>query len=221
MNNEIQKFRTFAITIRPRNGIDDDAIIVVTEWIRKRCTHYYIVTEKEGSAKHIHAALYLKVSVTRSQILTVLLRLGAKIDLDNDEIAVLRKGLRILYSNDFVENYLSKDDNTEVVASCLPESSTLLSWYPPKPQPLTKKIAARHSKYYWELEALWNLHKRPIEEANTPNIRNFLFNMMYNKRLIPVIKDDKSIIQVAKHLTRWINRKDESTIEIPPFETEE
>lgn len=221
MDLESQKFKTYAITLRPRDGIDDDAVAVVTDWVRKRSEYYHIVTEKTGSARHLHAALYLRLEITKSNMNTLLCRLGKKIGLDNDELSVLRKGLKILYSNDFVSTYLDKDDDTEVIVSCLPEYKFLESWYPPKPLPLNKKKLQRHSKYYWELEALWFQHKRPIDEVNTQNIRNFLFNMMYCKRLIPVLKDDKTIIQTAKHLSRWINRKDESTIEIPPFDNEE
>jgi len=221
MDNDNLKFKTFAITIRPRDGIDDDAIAVVNDWIRKRCEYYHVVTEKTGSARHIHAALYLRLEITKSNMNTLLCRLGSKIGLDNDEISVLRKGLKILYSNDFVTSYLNKDDDTKVISTSLPESKFLDSWYPPKPLSRNKKHIQRHSKYYWELEALWFQHKRPIEEVNTQNVRNFLFNMMYCKRLIPVIRDDKSIVQTARHLTRFINKKDESTIELAPFENEE
>jgi len=221
MDIEQQKFKTFAVTIRPRNGIDDDAVTVVTEWIRKRSQYYHVITEKTGSAKHIHAALYLRLEITKSNMNTLLCRLGKKIGLDNEEITVMRQGLKILYSNDFVTTYLNKDDDTVVIATSLPEKQLLESWYPPKPLPLNKKKVQRHSKYYWDLEALWFTHKRPIEECNTQNVRNFLFNMMYAKRLIPVIRDDKSIVQTARHLTRFINKKDESTIELAPFENEE
>ena len=74
---------------------------------------------------------------------------------------------------------------------------------------------------YWELEKLWYEHSRPGIEVNTENVRHFLFSMMYNKRLINIIKDDKTIIQTARHLTRWINKVDYSTIELAPFEKEE
>jgi hypothetical protein len=44
---------------------------------------------------------------------------------------------------------------------------------------------------------------------------------MYSLRILPVIKDDKTIIQTARHLTRWLTKKEHSTIELPPFEKEE
>lgn len=187
--NPLQKFRTYAVTLRPRNGIDDSQASKIVAWMKKRCTHLHVVSEKTGSARHVHAALYLKMDVTRSNFATVLVRLGAQLGFDEEEKVILRKGIRILYSDDFVQSYLDKDDDTEVLISDLPAVGTLYDWYPPKPSPVVH--TAKHSKYYWDLELLWNTHKRPVEECNTQNVRNFLFDMMYNKRCIPVIRDDK------------------------------
>lgn len=215
-----QKFRTYALTLRPLNGVTDSTISNVTKWIKKRSTHYHIVTEKTGSERHIHAALYLKTDVTKVNFRNVWIRLCKAEGLTDQEITVARKGVKILYSNDFIDNYLDKDDDTEVVESCLPEMKSLEQYYPPKPveRSGTKR---KCSAYYYELEELWHKHKRPLLEVNSENCRHFLFNMMYNERCINVIRDDKTIIQTARHLTRWLNKADESTIELAPFEKEE
>lgn len=213
------RFKTFALTLRPRNGITDKQVEDLAGWIRKRSEHYHIVSEKTGAAKHVHAALFLKTAVTRSNFAVVYSRLLKKFSLDFEEIAVAKKGLKILYNNDFVVNYLDKDDDTIVIASSLPEVSRLESYYPPKPT--VKNRVEQHSKYYWQLESLWHKHVPPTYEVNTPNVRDFLFKMMYHERCLSVIKDDRQIIQVARHLTRWLNRVTHSTIEIAPFEKEE
>jgi len=215
------RFRTYALTLRPRNGVDTAEISTTVKWIKKRCEFYHIVTEKTGSDRHIHAALYLKTDVTKSNLTTVWIRELKKLGLDSSELTVARKGVKILYSNDFVDNYLDKDDDTVVIESNLPEKSTLLQYYPPKPVSATVAKARKCSAYYHELEALWHQHKRPLLEINTENARHFLFNMMYNERCINVIRDDKTIIQTARHLTRWLNKADSSTIELAPFEQEE
>lgn len=220
--NEAQKFSTYAVTLRPRNGVTPSQVAAVSTWIKKRCTHYYIVTEKSDHEIHLHAALYLRVSVTRSNFVTVYVRLLKTFELDIEELSVARKGVRILYSNDFITNYLDKDDDTVVVATCLPEMALLNQYYPPKPVVVdsdsrTKKCSA----YYHSLEELWHKYKRPLMEVNTVNVRHFLFNMMYNERCINIIKDDKTIIQTARHLTRFLNRAQECTFELAPFENEE
>jgi hypothetical protein len=213
------RFKTYALTLRPRNGVNQEQVNEITSWIRKRSDHYHIVTEKTEGAKHVHAALYLKVSVTRSNFCVVYSRLLKKFNLDFEEIVVAKKGVRILYNNDFVLKYLDKDDDTVVVASSLPEVSRLQAWYPPRPELKTK--IEQHSKYYWQLENLWKKHTPVYYEVNTVNARNFLFNMMYNERCLSVIKEDRQIIQVARHLVRWIKREQYCTFEIPAFEKEE
>ena len=144
MDFDKQKFQSFALTLRPRNGVTDEQVKEVTAWNRKRSLHFHVITEKDGSARHIHAALILKTAVTRSNVLTVWQRLIKKFGLDTEELAVARKGVRVLYSNDFIDQYLNKGDDTEVIASELPEKAHLESYYPPKPEVKTK-AAPRHS----------------------------------------------------------------------------
>lgn len=218
MSDTTPKFSTFALTIRPRNGIDDGQLAVVTQWIRKRSTYYHIITEKSGPERHVHAALFLKQAVTKSNLTTILVRLCKdKLSFSPDELPILRKGIKILYNNDFIESYMDKDDATQVIATELPSQSHMESWFPPKPL----KKAEKHSHYYWNLEELWYKHQSPTIEFNTENARNFLFNLMYNLRTIPVIRDDKQIVQTARHLVRWLTKKDYSTIQLAPFENEE
>lgn len=211
------KFSTYALTFRPKDGITDEQIDKLHEWIRKRSKYYHIVTEKTGSAKHLHAGLVLRVPVTRSNISVLLTRLFQ--GLNNEERRVWLNGIKIMYNKDFIDNYLEKDDDTVVIASSLPENGCLDSYFPPKPASVqrTRKCSA----YYHELETLYWQHVEVGTDVNTMNIRNFLFKMMYSERCIPVIKDDKTIIQTARHLVRWIKKEEYSTIVIPPFEREE
>lgn len=220
--SSVQKFKTYALTIRPRNGIDNGALNLISDWIRKRCEFYHIITEKTGHERHVHAALFLKMPITKSNMNTLLVRLAKdSLGFDPEELTVLRKGVKILYSNDFIENYLDKDDDTEVVQTNLPATNHLDSWYPPKPiDPETSK-QQKHSHYYWELERLWYMYMSPTYEVNTKTVRDFLFNMMYSERCINVIRDDKTIVQTARHLVRWINKTTTNTIELAPFEQEE
>lgn len=216
------RFKTYALTVRPRDGITEQQLGALATWIRKRSDHYHIVTEKTASARHVHAALYLKVAVSRSNFVVVFARLLKQFGLDFEEMAVAKKGVKILYNNDFVTCYLNKGDDTVVVASSLPEVSRLDAYYPPKPEVASRvSRTEQHSKYYWHLESLWHKHVPPTYEVHTLNARDFLFRMMYHERCLPVIKDDRQIIQVARHLTRWLNRVTTSTIELPAFEKEE
>jgi len=94
-------------------------------------------------------------------------------------------------------------------------------YFSPKPIPKEQQTAKKCSLYYHELERLWYEHRTPAFEVTTITTRDFLFEVMYAKRVLPVIRDDKQIIQVSRHLTRWLNRVTSSSIELPCFEKEE
>lgn len=210
-------FKTYAVTVRPSDGITDPQIEKFVKWVKRHCVYYHVVTEKDGSQRHIHSGLVLKEPKLKTNV-TAMLK-GLFKQMSTDEHRVLSRGVKIMYNDDFIQQYLDKDDDTVVIESCLPESGTLESFYPPKPT--TPEVPRKCSAYYHELEALWYKHQAPHHDVNTMCVRDFLFKMMYSDRVIPVIRDDKQIIQVARHLVRWIKKADASTIVLPPFESEE
>lgn len=201
------KESVFAITHRPKNGVSDHDVQKLTDYLRKRGKYYKIITEKEGHERHIHAVLYLKEPTYKKTVVRAILNLYP--ELLPEEKMVLRQGVKVSRSTQWLD-YLLKGDSTVIIAENLPEVSHLDSYYPEPTRPVreSKKIT-----YYLKLEKLWYEHARPMLVANPENCRHFLFNMMYNERIIDVIRDDKSIIQVSRHLSRYINKVSESTIE--------
>lgn len=215
-----EKYRTYAVTIRPLDGITDKQVSRVTKWVKKNCDFYHVVTEKTMAERHVHAGFILKEAKPRSNVLQMIMQLFK--DLTVSEKAVLRHGLKIMYNWDFINTYLDKDDDTVVIESCLPEEGHIESFFPPKPEPPTiEQSKKKCSLYYHELEALWWKHTTPGYEVHTMNARDFLFKMMYSERCIPMIRDDQTIKQTARHLVRWLNKQTQSTIELAPFEKEE
>lgn len=221
MSEEDNKYRSYAITVRPKDGITDRQVTLFAKFVRKTCDHYHVVTEKTGHERHLHAGLFLKDATTRSNFVTRIQRLFK--DLTTQEKSVLRQGIKIMYNVDFINTYLDKDDDTVVIESSLPEAGHLESFFPPKPVP--KAVAAKRcSLYYHELERLWFEHCPTDMEITTRTIRNFLFKMMYQKRCIPVIRDDKQIVQTARHLCRWLTQSEhcsDNAISLAPYEHEE
>lgn len=215
----VVKFTTFALTIRPAAGVTDQHILDVDKWVRKHARYYHVVTEKEGSARHIHAGLVLYEPKQRSNVTQAMKYIFKH--LSPIEQRVMLKGIKVMYNEDFIRKYLDKDDNTVVVASCLPEDGHMEKYFPPKPEPRSSQVTKKCSHYYHELESLWYEHVSPDIQVNTINARNFLCKMMYSVRCIPVIRDDKQIIQTARHLVRWLKKTEEYPLELPPFEQEE
>lgn len=212
--SETLSIRSYAITIRPRGGIDHGDIAVFVAWCKKKCDYYYIITEKEDDARHIHAGIFLKSKSTKSNLATLLLRLFK--DFSVEEKSVLRNGIKMMYNADFINNYMDKGDDTVVIETHLPEEATMDSYFSECPAP-KKKGPSSTDPFYANLEKLWWEHKRPIEETNPSNLRNFLMNMMNNKRLIRVIADNKKIYQISCALSRYINKETSWNVEADPF----
>lgn len=211
-------YRSYALTVRPLNGVTDDHVDRLSKWVTKCSKYYRVITEKTGSERHIHVGFILKEARMRSNVLQRILQLFP--EFSPTERQVLRQGLKIMYNTDFITNYLDKDDDTVVVVDNLPEVSHMEAYFPPKPD-LKVRGEKKCSLYYHELEALWFKHSTPGTDINTVTVRDFLFRVMYCLRVLPVIRDDRQIVQTARHLTRWLKHESYSTIEIAPFEKEE
>lgn len=215
----MDRFKTYSLTVRPRSGITDLQIAKFCKWVKKHCEYYYVITEKLEDERHIHSALYFKVSKTRSNVSQMLLQLYK--DFEPDEKSVLQKGVKILYSNSFLVEYMDKGDNTVVVERNLPELRILDSYYPPKPiTPSTARRLHMHATME-QYENLWRIHMSSLTEVNTSTVRDFLFDMQYNKRVIGLL-DDKKLMQHARWFTRWFHKAEACPQSfLPPFESEE
>lgn len=208
------KVRSFALTHRPRGGIDDGDIKKAVAWIKKNCEYYFVITEKEDDQRHLHASLFLKKPKTRSNFCTDMLRLFK--DLDPEEKAVLRKGCKFQYNAGWMKSYLEKGDSTVEIEKCLPEAHHLEHYFKEVPD-LQKKGPKATDPYYANLEQLWYEYKRPIEECNPENIRHFLMNMMNNERKIRVIADNRKIFSLSCALARYINKETSWNVEPDQF----
>lgn len=65
---------------------------------------------------------------------------------------------------------------------------------------------------YHELERLWYAIC-PLVEINLVSTCDFVFDMMYRRRILSVC-DDKSIIQISRHLNRWLKKMNRSNIDV-------
>lgn len=211
-------YSTYAVTIRPRGGITDSDIALFSDWVKKACQYYYIITEKLGDERHVHSAVVLKKPKCRSNVATALVRLFKHYDAE--ERAVLQKGLKILYNYDFVQNYMNKDDDTVIIENNLPEASFLESYFPPKPvSGFNRRLA--HHELMVSYEAYWRKYMAVTDVVNTQTVRDFLFRLQYKERVIGLM-DDKRLCQTAKWFTRWWHKSDTCPTHVKPsFESDE
>ena len=53
------KYSSYALTVRPLDGIDDGQIDRLSKWVVKNSKYYRLITEKTGSQRHAHVGFIL------------------------------------------------------------------------------------------------------------------------------------------------------------------
>lgn len=215
--NTPSKYQSYALTIRPLDGATDIHDDILCRFVRKYCEYYYIVSEKTDYERHLHAGIFMKKMTSRSDLSIMLKRIFK--DFSPEEKRVLNQGIRIMYNIDFVENYLDKDDDTELILQNLPEAAHLEAYWPPSKEQEKAKARAAVDKYYANLEYLWYQHQNPSVEVTYETCCRFLSRMMYSDRLIRVLRDDRAISQTARHLSRYIRKDDRYIPSLAAWET--
>lgn len=199
--------KSFAITVRPRSGITDGQVVKVHKWLMKKSVYFHIITEKLDLERHVHAVMILEKESTKGNVGRSLCSLFP--DLDNGEKLVLKQGVKIAFNTGWLDYMNKPDNNTVVIGSNLPEKHMLESYFPVKKENESKEKPRKNLSYYGRLEKLWFEHQ-PSDKAppvTALDCRHFLCDMMYNKRLIDVVRDDRTIFQVSRHLSRFVNKQ--------------
>lgn len=211
----MSKYSSFAITFRPRDGVTDAHITKFMKYVRRTCQYYYVVTEKVEDARHIHAGIFLSSPKTKNNICIDLKRIDPT--LDDDEKRNINRGVRIQYNFDFIQNYLDKDDDTVLVSKNLPEVQRLDAYWPPDEEQRLAQSKKAIDKYYANLEALWHIHAPVATDTSRDAVADFLFDMMYNRRLIRVLKDDRTVKNTVFNLKRYLSKATRHDLEWEPW----
>jgi len=121
-----------------------------------------------------------------------------------------------MYNIDFINFYMEKDDHIVVIDKNFFEEFMLDEYFSEILVP-KKKGPSSTDPFYVNLEKFWYTFKRPIEETNPKNLRNFLMNMMNKERKIRVIADNRKIFSIFCALSRYINKEDEFHVDPEVF----
>lgn len=197
-------YQAFGVTIRPLDGITDEQICHVDDWIHKTCHYYHVITEKSGKERHLHAALFLKSCTTRSNLNNRMLSIK-RMDLDHTEKKVLRSGTRIMYNHDFWSNYLDKGDETVEISSNIPDDLDILEAFYPEQGDKRMVKQFKGSTWYVRMEQLWQESDFVINDIkDEEHVRAFLHKMMFVDRKIEVIDDPRRLAGKVKALVKFL-----------------
>lgn len=227
------KYRSFAITIRPPSGLypTSEYELAILAYIKKAEYQVYAF-EMEGEARHIHAQVWFAEARSINDIRKTFFRIGEKYDCDWSYSAqkVTSKGIKIAYNDDFID-YILKQSHIYDKYNCslYPDVSAATTaalyddnmnappvtddYYPSKKEQEEVMSKAAINKaadpYFARLKHLWNKEFPDYNEANPAmteleDIPRFYFNQMYKEKTISVIRNERDRKANAKSLYYYI-----------------
>lgn len=183
-------FRGWAVTVRPRSGLTDEMISRAVKCFEK-LDGAYAVTEKVGADRHLHAAMFLSTEVRKSQIVDRMKVVQG--EMDDDELRVLKSGVKVLYNDEWYRSYLVKGDDTVVVYDKVPDDD--VPYFPSQAQQL--KAIGRSGNTPLSLVKMYTDSKRPVTLGNS---LDFLRELWFQKRTAPPPKTEAMQFEEAKRL---------------------
>lgn len=194
-------YKSWAFTIRPRNGFPKTLDDKVIDWA-KRQDGAFLCFEKDGIERHIHGQIWTDIPREKGTVNRSIERLCANhIDeWDTAQSVVLRRGTKIAYNDDYITEYLSKEDN--ILYNNPPEDTSL--YYPTQEEQdkVIRKSNAVDTHYHQMNEDLKEyMEKHEITKITTKfQVATFLNDMIYISKKYKVIKQKKDRTDLCNNL---------------------
>ena len=212
-----QLYKSYAFTIRPRNGINASIVSDTIRWL-KRQEYGFLVQEMKDEAAHLHGQLWIDVPRLKGTVALALEKLQERNDPEWDPASkkVLRRGVKIAYNSDFVEEYLAKEDN--ILYNNPPEYES--SYYPSKEEQAAVQEA--HKAADKRLHQLSIMYKQFAEKLNPEmdteyKIAKFLYNSWYIDKTIPTLQNLRYEQELRRKLHHYIYPSPQGYKEIIPL----
>lgn len=208
----MNKYKSYCVTVRPSQGVSKDSKLEkeLLTWCKKQ-DYSCMYSEKSDEARHIHIQIWCNTPRARGAIATAVCRICERcvIDWNDAQKKVLRQGIRIAYSDwyiDYLHNNTDKDDDEgETLYSNPPDNS--IDFYPTESeQELIQDNNNACDKRFHKLNALWNIHYKDKEKTIT-NTAKFLCDMMFKSKIIQVIGHQKNREQLCLALWAYLNEQ--------------
>lgn len=203
-------FRSFCLTIRPRDGIKDNLVNKITSWLKKQ-QYAVAVLEMENEARHLHAQIWSDNERHKNDITKQMKRFCEALieDWDAAQSKVLRGGVKIAYSDWYLEYLIDNDDkdyNDRVLVNNPPDKTE--RFYPTEEeQERVKEVANSIDPRFTKLEHdfhLWN--ETYLHEISMKSIALFLNWSMFEERTIKVIIQPRDRYAFCQALYLYITK---------------
>lgn len=199
-----KKYRSFGFTVSTKEQITKDTAThaYIEEWVKNHEFGMAIIEKSKGGSLHAHGQVFLKTATTKDSIRKHFRKNILRLNPLSNKFAV---DFSLAYNDDFINNYLNKDDFQWEICKYLPEESR--PYYPTEEE--QAKVMAKHNAkdaYYHMLKELWGdkelLASTHIERHT--EIAFWLYDQMFVERTIPTIADDRKRKQTVKTLIHYL-----------------
>lgn len=206
-------YRSFCITVRPTDGLCKKREEMFIKWASLQ-TGAYGVIEKEGAERHLHLQLFFQEGREKGDVNKQITRIFERMPVGPNEIRVLRKGTRIAYNMDWCDQYLQKQEGSEVVIDNVPPDTAL--FFPSREEQERVKASSQAiDQQFHDLSVKY-------QDWMTDNgsylcevgCKIFLNDMMFIRKKMKVVKDPKIFNQTARALYHYVGECDTFCIDL-------
>jgi len=205
-------FRSYCITIRPRDGITDETIDGIKKWLLK-CSHAVAVLEKSEHERHLHAQIWTDTPKARGDICKQMQRICERTikDWDTSQLKVLRTGVKIAYS-DWYLDYLVENDLKEaphIIVNNPPQKT--MEYYPTEEEQNNVQIlktAVDQRMADLEIKCLEYLGKKELKDTTITMklVAEYLADAMFMSRTIKCVLQQRDRKALCITLHAYMNR---------------
>jgi hypothetical protein len=206
-----QYYKSFGITVRPRLGITDVTIDAIKSWLAKQ-NHAVAVLEMEDEARHLHAQIWLDEGRTKDDVGKAVKRICERTieDWDAAQSKVLRQGIKIAYSDWYLEYLVDNDDkgndDTRIVINNPPDKTE--QYYPSEEEQEAVRLcsnAADPRFFKMEQDALKYFESRQLD-ITIKNVAKWLCYVMFEERTMKVLVNQRDRTAVCKTLYAYMTK---------------
>lgn len=200
--------KSYAFTIRPKNGLSENTEEELIKYLKKQ-HHAFAVIEGCEESRHSHGQVWFEHEKTKGDFAKALERICERTieDWNAPQKKVLRGGVKFAYNDDFTDNYCQKEKEPNIIFNNPPEDTD--GYYPSQEdQNKIKESANAVDKRFHRWLVDFKESKYWINEEWTPTLADcarFLSYKMFETKEYAVVVEKRKRVEYCKCLFLYAN----------------
>lgn len=214
-------YRSYAITVRPKDGIIDKTVAAISTWLNK-CHHAVAVLEKEDHERHLHAQVWFETPKSRGDLCKQVQRICERTieTWDTAQLKVLRSGVKICYSDWYLDYLTDNEDKGEanIIVNNPPEKT--MEYYPTEEeQEQVKEVKNSADPRFTQMEIECRKYLGEVE-LTEKKVAKYLCYAMFEERTMRVVTQQRDRVALCKSLYAYMTKSSDIHLFIPKTKDE-